>query len=144
MKTELFVRLKVVDTTALTALTAIQEMGFKEVIGVKRDVYYAFESDSDISKEIVGVDVLVNANKHAARLSSDVDGVGILVTDVEDDCSSLLHTLTERLGISSISHVTRGVFWMLQFKGGVDRDFAEKIASGLLCNEHYQKYEILG
>tara|TARA_Y100000310_G_C20341914_1_gene650218 strand:+ start:24 stop:458 length:435 start_codon:yes stop_codon:yes gene_type:complete len=144
MKTELFVRLKVVDTSALTALTAIQEMGFTEVVGVTRDVYYAFESDSDISKSLLGVDVLVNANKHAARFSADVTGVGVLVTDADDDCSSLLHTLTKRLGISSITHVTRGVLWTLRFKEGVDRDAAETIARGLLSNEHYQKFEILG
>ena len=143
MKSELFVRLKVVDTTALTALTAIQEMGFKEVVDVKRDLYYAFESSSDVSKELVSVDVLVNANKHAARFSADVKGVGILVTDMDDDCGALLHTLTERLGISGISHVTRGVFWTLQFKDGVEgKEIAEKIARGLLSNEHYQKYSL--
>jgi len=37
------------------------------------------------------------------------------------------------------------VLWTLRFKEGVDSTLiAEKIARGLLSNEHYQKFVILG
>src|SRR3989338_8267473 len=105
MNVELFVGLKIPDTTAITTLHAIERMGYK-IESVKREIYYKFgiEGDADkFAKKIGKIDVLVNANKNKFSNSLEKeDAVYILVRDTDDKCEGLLHTLKERLGLEEI------------------------------------------
>lgn len=143
-RVELFVGLKIPDTTAITTLHTIEKMGIS-VSKVKREMYYKFdvEGDADAFASKVGkVDILVNANKNkfSDKLEKEKGMFYILVKDKDDDCSGLLHTLQERLGLSEIKKMEKGVLWCL----GVDSlDKAKEIASKLLFNENYQEMEVL-
>lgn len=143
MNVELFVGLKIPDTTAITTFHTIEKMGF-DVKKVKREIYYKFDVDGDKEKfaEKIGkVDVLVNANKnkYSTELEKE-EAVYILVKDIDDKCEGLLNTLKERLGFTEIKKIEKGVLWALY---GVDEKVAEEITKKLLYNEHYQNYEIL-
>jgi len=142
-KVELFVGLKIPDTTAITTLHTIERMDF-DVKGVKREAYYRFDVEGDASKfsdKIGKVDVLVNANKNkfSNKLEKEEGAFYILVKDSDDKCSGLLKTL-HKLGLTEIKSMEKGVLWALD----VDSlEIAKDIASKLLFNENYQEIEIL-
>jgi len=135
MKTELFVRLVIPDTTAITTFKTLKRMGI-DVESVQRCEYYAFESDSDMFNEVSECDILVNVNKHKA--SKDLkkkDGFAyILVKDV-DPADGLKRTLSDRFGFN-IQKLIKGVVW--EIKGEDSKQIKE-----LLHNPHYQEYVIL-
>ena len=143
MNVELFVGLKIPDTTAITTLHAIERMGYK-IESVKREIYYKFgiEGDADkFAKKIGKIDVLVNANKNKFSNSLEKeDAVYILVKDTDDKCEGLLHTLKGRLGLEEIKSMEKGVLWALY---GVSKEEGKEIASKLLFNENYQEAIIL-
>jgi len=141
---ELFVSLKIPDTTGITAFHTIEKMGYK-ISKLKREVYYKFEVSGDekeFSERIGKVDILVNANKNKFHNKLEKqDGIFyILVKDIDDDSSGLLHTLQERLGLKEIKKMEKGVLWAI----GVESvEIAKEIANKLLHNENYQSMEIL-
>tara|TARA_Y100000310_G_scaffold194076_1_gene194070 strand:+ start:416 stop:838 length:423 start_codon:yes stop_codon:yes gene_type:complete len=138
---ELFVGLKIPDTTAITTFHTIERMGYS-IKGVKREMYYKFNVDDaeKFSKKVGKVDVLVNANKNnfSLELKKEEGAVYILVKDTDDKCESLLKTL-HKLGLE-IKSMEKGVLWALF----VDSEkIAKEIASKLLFNDNYQEIEIL-
>ena len=141
--TELFVGLKIPDTTAITTLHTIEKMGF-DVSKVKREIYYKFDIDGDASSfegKIGRVDVLVNANKNnfSLKLEKEEGAFYILVKDSDDKCLGLMKTLN-KLGLSEIKSMEKGVLWVLY----VDSlEIAKEISSKLLFNENYQEIEVL-
>jgi len=137
---ELFVSLKIPDTTAITTFHTIEKMGYK-IKSISREIYYKFDVSSDISEKISKVDILVNANKNNFSFKLDKkEGVFyILVKDSEED-SGLLHTLQERLGLKEIKKMEKGVLWGLEVES---LEVAKEIASKLLYNENYQEIEVL-
>ncbi|MBU0628559.1 MAG: hypothetical protein KKC75_05185 [Nanoarchaeota archaeon] len=144
---ELFVGLKIPDTTAITTFHTIEKMGYK--IGkVKREMYYKFEIDGDaekFSKKIGKVDVLVNANKNKFShvLEKDADAVYVLVSDTDDKCEGLMHVLKERLELKEITSMEKGVLWALYIDAADKEKIAKEIASKLLHNENYQEIKIV-
>lgn len=140
---ELFVGLKIPDTTAITTFHTIEKMGYK-VDKLKREIYYKFNVKGDADKfasKIGKVDVLVNANKnkHSTKLEKEESAVYILVKDSEDKCENLLKTL-HKLGLKEIKSMEKGVLWALY----VDSEkIAKEIADKLLHNENYQEVEVL-
>jgi len=142
-KLELFVGLKIPDTTAITTFHTIERMGFS-VSKVKREIYYKFNIDGDsekFSKKIGKIDVLVNANKnkYATNLEKEEGAIYVLVKDTDDKCEGLLKTL-HKLGLSEIKSMEEGVLWALF----VDSEkVAKEVADKLLHNENYQEIEIL-
>jgi len=144
MSIELFVGLKIPDTTGITAFHTIEKMGYK-ISKLKREIYYKFDVSSDEEKfadKIGNVDILVNANKNKFHNKLEKqDGVFyILVKDLDDDCSGLLHTLQERLGLKEITKMEKGVLWAI---GVGSEEVAKEIGDKLLHNENYQSMEIL-
>ena len=143
-KVDLYVWLVKPDTSAITALNTLKKMGF-EVESLKRKLYYSFEVDEakDFSEKIQKVDILVNANKNKSEILIDSvhksDDNCVLVQDL-DKPTGLLETLKHRLGFSDIKSMEKGTLWEIGVK---DKETAEKIAKELLCNKHYQKYEVL-
>ena len=140
MMIELFVGLKIPDTTAITTFHTIEKMGYK-VSKVKREIYYKFDAEKDVSSKLGKVDVLVNANKNkfSLKLEKEEGAFYVLVKDSDDKCSGLLKTL-HKLGLTEIKSMEKGVLWVLY----VDSlDIAKKIASKLLFNGNYQEVEIL-
>ncbi len=143
MNAELFVGLKIPDTTAITAFHTIERMGYK-IKNLKRNIYYKFDIDGDkekFSKKIGKVDVLVNANKnkYSSELEKEEGAVYVLVKDIDDKCEGLLTTL-RKLGFTEIKGMEKGVLWTLY----VDSEkVAKEIAEELLYNENYQEIEIL-
>ncbi len=142
-KVELFVGLKIPDTTAITTLHTIEKMGFS-VNKVKREIYYRFNIDGDaekFAKKIGKVDVLVNANKNtfSNKLEKEEGAFYVLVKDSDDNCEGLLKTL-HKLGFSEIKGMEKGVLWVLY----VDSlEIVKEIAEKLLYNENYQEIEVL-
>ena len=143
MNVELFIGLKIPDTTAITAFYTIERMGYK-ISKVKREVYYKFniEGDADkFSKKIGKVDVLVNANKnrYSNKLEKEDGAFYILVKNSDDKCEDLLNTL-HKLGLSEIKSIEKGVLWALFVDS---KEIAKEITDNLLYNENYQEIEIL-
>jgi len=145
---ELLVGLKIPDTTAITTLHAIERMGYKEVKKVKREIYYKFNIEGDAEKfaqKIGKVDVLVNANKNkfTTKIEKEEGSVYILVKDSDDKCEGLLHILKERLGLSEIKNMEKGVLWALHIDSDKREDIAKDIGDKLLHNENYQEIKIV-
>ncbi|MBW2980885.1 hypothetical protein KY360_05710 [Candidatus Woesearchaeota archaeon] len=142
-KVELFVGLKIPDTTAITTFHTLERMGF-DIKKLKRQIYYKFDIDGDakaFAKKVNKVDVLVNANKNtfANELKKEEEAVYVLVKDRDDKCEGLLSTLKQRLGLKEIKSMEKGILWALF----VDEENAKEIARKLLYNEHYQEIQIL-
>lgn len=142
-KVELFVGLKIPDTTAITTFHTIERMGYK-INKVKREVYYKFNIDGDaekFSEKIGKVDVLVNVNKnrYSNKLEKEEGAFYILVKDSDDKCEGLLKTL-HKLGLEEIKSMEKGVLWALYVDS---KEIAKEIAEKLLFNENYQEIEIL-
>ncbi|MBI2657665.1 phosphoribosylformylglycinamidine synthase subunit PurS [Candidatus Woesearchaeota archaeon] len=146
---EMFVSLKVPDTTAITALQTLKKIGFNKINNVKREDYYKFLTEGDeqkFRKQISQVDILVNANKHFYDFSVKKDNtIKILVKNINGNGSGILSTLTKRLGFKQVKKAENGTLWSLSIdadeKGA--RKIAEKAAKELLVNENYQEYDIL-
>lgn len=146
---EMVVSLKVPDTTAITALQTLQKIGFDKIKDIKRADYYKFLIEGEMEKfkgKICKVDILVNVNKHSYDFSIRKDtNLIILVKNIDDDGSSLLSILKNRLGFKNIKKVEKATLWNLT----IDTDekeatkIAEKAAKDLFVNEHYQEYMIL-
>ena len=144
---ELFVGLKIPDTTAITTLHTIEKMGYKEVKKVKREIYYKFDIEGDaekFSKKIGKVDILVNANKnkYTTEIEKEEGTIHILVKDNDDKCEGLLHTLQQRLGLTEIKSMEKGVLWTLYIDSEQKQKIAEEIGNRLLHNENYQEMKI--
>jgi len=144
---ELFVSLKIPDTTAITTLHTIEKMGYK-VKKVKRDIYYRFDikgNPEKFAKKIGKIDILVNANKntYSTQIKKEQNTVHILVKDIDDKCEGLLHTLQERLGLKEITSMEKGVLWTLYIDSDKKEEIAREIGNKLLHNENYQEMEIL-
>ncbi len=141
---ELYVGLKIPDTTAITTFHVLERMGYK-VKQIKREVYYNFQVEGDIrefSKKIGKTDILVNANKNTSsfELKKEEGAVYVQVKDIGDGCTELLSALRDRLGLKEIKSMQRGILWSLQ----VDSEkTAKEIAKKLLYNENYQEMKIL-
>lgn len=143
MNVELFVGLKIPDTTAITTFHTIERMGYK-INKVKREIYYKFniEGDSEkFSNKIGKIDVLVNANKnkYSTKLEKEEGAFYILVKDTDDKCEGLLKTL-HKLGLEEIKSMEKGVLWALYVDS---KEITKEIAEKLLYNENYQEIEIL-
>jgi phosphoribosylformylglycinamidine (FGAM) synthase PurS component len=161
MEIEMTVRLLVPDTTALTAFHTLERMGMSSVKKLRREDYYRFTATGDFSKvagQLSKVDVIVNANKHRCRalksgesFGDGFPGLSTVWVLVKEDGSSgdetLLSTLRDRLGISCVSRVERGVLWTLGIDASTHKDAeraARDAAEGLLSNNHFQQYMIVG
>ena len=87
MSLELFVGLKIPDTTAITTFHVLERLGYK-ISKIKREIYYKFEvGDAEkFSKKVGKVDVLVNANKNkfSTELNKQEGAFYILVKDIDD------------------------------------------------------------
>ena len=143
MKIDLFVGLKIPDTTAITTLHTIEKMGYKELKKVKRELYYSFEiegNEQEFINKISKIDILVNANKNNFRtkVKEEENASTILVQDIDDNCLGLLSTLKEKLGLKEIKSMEKGVLWTLYFDKK-NKDIAIKITKDLLVNDNYQK-----
>jgi phosphoribosylformylglycinamidine (FGAM) synthase PurS component len=139
---ELFVSLKIPDTTAITTFHTIERMGYK-VEKVKRELYYKFEvegNEKKVAEKIGKVDVLVNANKnkYSNKLEREEGAVYVLVKDTEGDNSGLFTTL-HKLGLNGIKSVEKGVLWALF----MEEEDAKEVADKLLHNENYQDIKVL-
>ena len=96
-------------------------------------------AEIDFREKISKVDILVNANKHHAlkTVPLDKDQALVIVKDLENPGSGVLHTLIHRLGFEGISAVEKGVAWVLTIEGN-RKIVAKKAAEQLLMNEHFQ------
>ncbi len=162
----MIVSLKVPDTTAITALHTIQNIGFKEVTDVKREEYYKFsiEGNQEVIEKfkdgICKVDMLVNANKNFYSFSvkkeyqetqahNNVSNVRILVKNL-DDGDGLLKILKKRLGFKNIKEFEKGTLWTLYIDSNKTKsnkkniqNIAKDVAEQLLANTNYQEYTFL-
>ena len=149
---KLFVALKIPDTTAITAFHTLERLGYKELRHLDREEYYEFVADTDIEifmEEIVKVDILVNANKHSATIIKAEDErhdegvIKVLVKNSGDNASGLLSILKNRMGFSNIKDMKKGILWKMKIESPNPKTIAQKITTDLLCNEHYQEFEII-
>lgn len=140
---ELYVGLKIPDTTAITTFHVLERLGYK-ISKLKREIYYKFEIEDGVdkfSKKVGKVDILVNANKNkfSTELKKQEGAFYILVKDINDKCEGLLITL-HKLGLHEIKGMEKGVLWTLF----VDSEkIAKEIVEKLLYNKNYQEIEIL-
>lgn len=144
---EMIVSLKVPDNTAITTLQTLQKIGFNNIKEVKKSDYYRFSIEGDENKfreKISKVDILVNANKHSCDFSISKDSnAKILVSNINDNGSSILSILKNRLGFNNIKKIEKGTLWSLSIEDDNPAKIAEKAAKGLLVNEHYQEFKVL-
>jgi phosphoribosylformylglycinamidine (FGAM) synthase PurS component len=142
-KVELFVGLKIPDTTGITAFHTLESMDY-DIKKLKRLIYYKFDVDGDadkFAKKVNKVDVLVNANKNtfANKLNKEDGAFYVMVKDIGDKCEGLLSTLKHRLGLKEIKSMEKGVLWAL-FVDSEEK--AKEIAKKLLYNENYQEIKV--
>lgn len=142
-KVELFVGLKIPDTTAITTFHALERIGF-DIKKLKRQIYYKFDIDGDekeFAEKVNKVDVLVNVNKNtfSNELKKEKGAIYVLVKDRDDKCEGLLSTLKTRLGLKEINSMEKGILWAL-FVDSEEK--AEDIAKKLLYNENYQEIKL--
>lgn len=145
---EMLVGLKIPDTTAITALRTLRNMGLTGIISVVRENYYKFHVEGDegrFRKEISKADILVNANKNYFAFEKDSHSkkanlFRILVKDTENG-AGLAGTLGS-LGFAGIKKIEKGVLWTLEIEND-KKEIAKRAAEELLHNEHYQSYEII-
>jgi phosphoribosylformylglycinamidine (FGAM) synthase PurS component len=153
-KIKLYVKLKIPDTTAITAFHTLERMGYKQLKNLEREDYYEFIVLKDVDKfmeDIVNVDILVNANKHDSNITKEgepidhEDSVNVLVKDSGNNSAGLMSTLMGRMGFSDIAEISKGVLWKMNIDADSDeaKKIAEKITKELLYNENYQEFEIL-
>jgi len=149
---EMFVNLKVPDNVAITALNTLKRMGYKQLNKIDRSDYYKFDvkgNVEDFKEKISNTDIIVNANKHKFTFALEKNNkknkiINILVQD-SDNGMSLLSTLKERLGLTDIKRLEKGILWTMYFDKKVNaKNIAIDITKSLLMNENYQKYKILG
>ena len=150
---KLFVGLRIPDNTSLSALHTLEKMGYP-IKKLEREIYYEFTINSGqdaFMKKIVLADILVNHNKNTAYVTGGQDeraqDAAVLVENIDDDSSALLHTLRERLGFHMIQDVKKGVYWKFYLAGDVNKvtsaSYAKKAAEELLINSHYQQYRLI-
>ncbi|MFH1409517.1 MAG: hypothetical protein ABIH34_06410 [Nanoarchaeota archaeon] len=144
MKAKIAVGLKIPDNTATTAKRTLNKMGI-DIKELRRYDYFAFTftgNKSSFMKKILDVDLIVNANKHFTlvvdRSFIRKGEIGILVQSKEPS-ERLLNVLRGRLGLKMISHLERGVLWVMKSS----KKDAQKAAETLLVNEHFQQYSLL-
>jgi len=143
-----FVKLKIPDNTAISALQTLQRMGFSSLQNVERMEYYKFlisGNKKDFGKKIGSVDIICNANKHSMSYSlpPSIDAVSFLIKD-DGSNEGLLHTLKERLHITEIRNIDKGMVWTLHFEN--EKSIHKKgreIVKALLMNPHYQTMELM-
>ncbi len=143
---ELFVSLKIPDTTAVTAMQTMRKMGYN-VSRVKRINYYKFyigDNKEEFENKIKKIDVLVNVNKHKAstKLERDESAIYLLIKDIGDNCSNLTAVLRDRLNLKELKRMERGVIWALYIDSGNKEEIAKRIGKELLCNENYQEIKV--
>ncbi len=163
------VRLKIPDTTALSAQDILQrKMGYGERLErLEREDWWMFEVDLDdpdragrrVEEWAGRCTALVNPNKHhlvveAVTAWPPVGGSGgirVLVRDREDvRAESMAAFLRESFGASDLRSLSSGTLWTLHPGSAVsDREsLAAEIAvvrsqqHGLLANPHAQRCEI--
>ena len=157
---EMFVRLIIPDTTAITAEKTLNRMGYN--VKVHREDYYRINVDEDnfdkISNKLGKVDILVNANKHKyftkpedekleSKKKNGVFFINLIVKDIDNPGKRLLPVLKQRLGFKEINYIEKGVFWRLGINADSKKEAVEKakeIADCLLFNENYQVGMVLG
>jgi phosphoribosylformylglycinamidine (FGAM) synthase PurS component len=157
-KINLYVGLKIPDKTAITSFHTLEKMGFNRLKRLEREDYYEFdvyENEDSFMKNIVKVDILVNANKNYAMVSkgdekkqikSDNIIITVLVKDSGDKCEGILSTLKERMGFSNINSMSKSVLWRMHINSEDEdeaRKIGENITKELLYNEHYQEYKFV-
>lgn len=150
---ELIVGLKIPDTTAITALDTIHNMGFEKVKNLIRETYYEFfiaQSDKKFENDISKVDILINVNKNnfkfaVERKQKELSEVTIAVKNIGDNNESLLSTLTTNLGFKNINKIEKKILWTLVIDSSESgaRKTAAEIADKLLTNRHFQEYEMI-
>ena len=159
---DMMVGLLIPDTTALTAFHTLERMGFGKLKKLVREDYYRISAkDQDfrfLSDELSKVDILVNANKNTCKMKladqpfedGNEDGkmtVKILVRDTDSDNAGLLDTLRNRLGLTDLKSIEKGVLWTLHLEGLTEdegKGMAREIAERLLVNRHYQEFKLVG
>src|SRR3989344_1378681 len=127
----LFVELNIPDTTAHAALQCLRKMNIPDR-SLKRMDMYEFESDNDITQQLMNTDIIANKHKHRCHITCE-PGTYIQVKDKEVS-AGLLNTLKDRLGIE-LNSIEKNTLWK------IDADNVEQAAQ-LLCNRHYQEYTI--
>ena len=146
---ELTVKLKIPDTTAITALATLHNMGLSKIKDLKRQDYYKFiiEGDAEKFKEKISkADIIVDANKHSFDFSIKDDGsAAIKVNNFDDDNSGILSTLKNRLGFKELKKISKYTMWNVYADVSKTelKKLAQRAAEELLTNEHYQNYELV-
>lgn len=152
MKITMYVSLVIPDNIAYTAFTALPKLGITQVASITRADYYEFEVDHDIADQLKQCDILVNANKHDVFFrrqdiprSPKQTFVNVLVKDKQQDLG-LLNTLKTRLGLP-IKSMQKGTLWGIGFSsplpGKEKMENVRMITEELLCNSHYQEYNLV-
>ncbi|MFH1850085.1 MAG: hypothetical protein ABH879_07950 [archaeon] len=144
MKIQLFVSLKIPDTTAITAYQTVRRMGYDKIANIKRYDNYVFDvagSGGEIEKQLAKTDILVNSNKHNAAflLEAEDNCIRLLVTERKANFQGILTVLRDRLGFRQIRSLARGTVWCLYFEGDLNKGIAQEIGDKLLYNRHYQE-----
>ncbi len=138
---ELFVRLVIPDTTAITTKFALADAGYA-IEDVKRWDYYTIyvKKGTDIKalkERLRRCDVLVNANKHRAEFDLATFKYRKVIIKKRGEAGGLLTVLKKRLGFREVEAMETGTCWSLIGKEG--KGLPEKeIAESILMNEHYQ------
>lgn len=155
MNIDVAIELIIPDNTAFTVLTALRQMGAKDLAAVERSEQYILAVDDgaradDVVHQLARAEVVFNPNKH--RMSYCVEGEAAaikppqfeaFVRDHDEDNTRLLSLLTGTFNMSTVSSLERSVGWRLfDAQGPASRDRLEWACRELLANPVSQQYDI--
>jgi phosphoribosylformylglycinamidine (FGAM) synthase PurS component len=148
------VKLKIPDTTAITAFHTLKRMGFEQLKKLGREDYYEFvvlNESEQFMKDIVNTDVVVNANKHspvifkAENEEKNEEIISVVVKDKGNNASGLFSLLRESLGFVHLDQMIKGTRWSMEIEAASKEEkekIVKEITENLLCSLHYQEYRI--
>jgi phosphoribosylformylglycinamidine (FGAM) synthase PurS component len=159
-KIKLLVGLKIPDTTAITAFHTLEGIGYKELKKLGREEYYEFSvtgNEEGFMKNIVKVDILVNANKNYSKIFKEGNeekientekGIFIIKVIVKDTGNMFLGLLNSlrNMGFNNLTAVSKAILWSMHISAKTEEEAkqaAKKITENLLYNENYQEYKVL-
>ncbi len=154
MKIDVAIELIIPDNTAFTVLTALHELGYKELIRVERADHFIIKvadtaRSDDVVQQFSRAEVVFNPNKH--RLSYAVEDAPCVqpqeaeavVSDKDEDSSRLVALLAGTFGMSALRSIKRAVGWRLyEANGPASAQRLDWACRELLANSVSQRYDI--
>jgi phosphoribosylformylglycinamidine (FGAM) synthase PurS component len=148
---EFAVELTVPDNTAFTVLTALRELGYRDLERVERAdllrmrLHEGAMTVDECGRALMRAEVVFNPNKHRLTYAADGESGSFeaVVAEKDDDASGLCDLLSGHFGVRGLEGVERAIAWRLYEKdGAAPKKRLEWACRELLANPFSQTYTV--